>query len=263
MRAKLKQLGRVASDPALQMPALVTVGALAWRWLSALANIDFLLSFNDARAAMAFQFMQTTGWWLLALIGACWFWIEWSRRTDDATESPAPKFAAGSFVAYSTVAFLFGALIATKATGSVPNIVTGWGSALSGSCTAAFDTTRLQDFKSDYKIALACGIEDATADKLEDQTITFSNPFTIIGGGQTIVAPYRAAMTEHVKRLTDTARAAAASAAPNHTPNNIAVQLTIWHDPVLVPNGVSIEKVSTLAELMRLGGKVLRPQYFR
>lgn len=96
--------------------------------------------------------------------------------------------------------------------------------------------------------------------KLEDQTITFSKPFTILGNGQTIVAPYRAAMIERVKKLEETVKAQT-GAQPNQSAPNVA--FPVWYDPVLVPVEVSIEKVSTLAELMRLGGKILRPQYFR
>jgi hypothetical protein len=153
-------------------------------------------------------------------------------------------------------------LVATHATGSVPNIVNGWGGPL-GTCTAAFDTTRLRSFSSKYKIALACGLEDATIDKLEDQTITFSNPFTIVGGGLSIVAPYRPAMREHLQKVAEAAKAATTGALPNQTPPSVAIQVPVWHDPVLVPNGVAIEKVSSLAELIRLGGKILRPQYFQ
>jgi hypothetical protein len=256
---KLAKGTALASDPHLQAPAILTIGLLLWRLLSAISNIDFLLSINEEKFALIFAFMQNTGWWLFSIIGLCWFWIEWSRRKSEADVSSKPP-GPGMVIACSVVAFLFGILLAVRSTGSVPNIVTSWGGP-PGACTATFDTTRLISFASRYKIALACGIQDANTDKLEDANITFSKPFTIAAGGLAIVAPYRPAMIDHLQKMGDAAKGVITGSLPNQ-PTNVAVQIQVWHDPVLVPNEVTLEKVATLAELMRLGGKVLRPQYF-
>jgi hypothetical protein len=259
-KTKLQTTKEIVTDPSLQAPAILTIGTVLWRWLSAASNVDFLLSINEEKFAVLFQFMHSTGWWLLALAGVVWLLFEWPRRKSGGL-TPALNSAA-LVAACSFVAFLFGALVTIRATGSVPNIITAWGGP-AGRCTVTFDTTRLLSFRSKYKIALACGVEDATTDKLEDQDITFSKPFTIVGGGLTIVAPYRATMTQHVEKLMESAKTLTGSLSSQQQPVNVILQFPIWYEPVLVPNEVSLEKVATLAELMRLGGKVLRPQYFR
>jgi hypothetical protein len=252
-------LKSLARDPNTQASALLAVGPALWRLVSNISNVDFLLEVNEEKFSMIFEFMQNYGWWILSLVGVYWIYFNWSNRKTAHDTSSWPLVPICSLIA-----FMFGVLLAVRATGSVPNIVTGWGGP-PGACAALFDTTRLTSFKGKYKVALACGLEDATTDRLEDTNITFSKPFTIVGGGQSIVAPYRQSMTDHIKQLSDDAKRKAgfdSDKPPFPGALIVQVQTPIWHEPVLVPNDVAIEKITSLAELMRLGGKILRPQYF-
>jgi hypothetical protein len=248
-----------AAIPGTQASALLAIGPAIWRWVSHVSNVDFLLEVNEEKFSIIFDFMQNYGWWLLSLVGFVWLAINYYDRKGQGQPGNWPLIPTTALIA-----FMFGVLIAVRATGSVPNIVTGWGGP-PGNCTATLDTSRLGSFKSKYKVALACGLEDATTDKLEDTNITFSKVFTITGGGQPIVAPFRQAMSDHLKKVVDdTKRQAGFDPDKPGPPGSplIMIQTPIWHEPVLVPNDVSIEKVSSLAELMKLGGKILRPQYF-
>ena len=139
-KTKLQTTKEIVTDPSLQAPAILTIGTVLWRWLSAASNVDFLLSINEEKFAVLFQFMHSTGWWLLALAGVVWLLFEWPRRKSGGL-TPALNSAA-LVAACSFVAFLFGALVTIRATGSVPNIITAWGGP-AGRCTVTFDTTRL------------------------------------------------------------------------------------------------------------------------
>jgi len=154
------------------------------------------------------------------------------------------------------VAFLFGILIAISSSGGVPNIITAWGSPDHGVCNSSIDMSKILTFRKSYKVAMVCGLTDPTKDKLDDETITVSGPYTIIPGGIQIVAPLRPAMAEKIKAIQQAALAAAQANRP------FALDLQVWYDPIIIPNNVSPAKISKLSDVLSLGGKILRPQYF-
>ncbi len=259
MPNRSEEIREIVAQPGNQASFLLTVGPAIWRWVSNISNVDFLLEVNEQKFSMVFEFMQNYGWWLLSLGGALWLYSGVRSRKGAQTDFRPLVLVAAA------IAFMFGVLVAVRATGAVPNIVTAWGGP-PGNCTAVFETSRLLSFKSGYKVALACGLEDATTDRLEDQTITFSKVFTITGGGQPIVSPYRQVMIDHIKQVSDETKRRAGFDPDKPPPPGsplIQVQTSIWHEPVLVPNDLVIDKVASLGELIRLGGKILRPQYFR
>lgn len=132
---------------------------------------------------------------------------------------------------------------------SVPDITTGWGGP-SGICAAEYDATKLVVYANKYKLAMVCGIVDPTVDKMEDDRITFSKPFTIIAGQISIASPYSSNMTAFLQKL----RAANNTGQPLH--------FQVWHFPLLVPNDVQLNNISTLSAFLKAGGKIYREGYF-
>jgi hypothetical protein len=63
-------------------------------------------------------------------------------------------------------------------------------------------------------------------------------------------------MAEKIKAIQQAALAAAQANRP------FALDLQVWYDPILIPNNVSPAKISKLFDVLSLGGKILRPQYF-
>jgi hypothetical protein len=59
------------------------------------------------------------------------------------------------------------------------------------------------------------------------------------------------------KRATEMIDQAKAVAGPN-----AAAQIPIWYDVILLPNDVSPSKISKLADVLSLKGKILNSQHF-
>jgi hypothetical protein len=107
---------------------------------------------------------------------------------------------------------------------------------------AVVDTTRLLSFKDTHKIVLVCGIENQTIDKMADERILISNPFDIRPGGVAITANFSPKMDEL---------------------KGIQGVVQVWEMIALVPPGVSREKISKLADIDNLGGKLVAPGYYK
>jgi hypothetical protein len=228
--------GRILADTNSQASAVLAVGALLWKFVSVWSDIDFLLTIREEKFAVFFDLLQSVGWIALVIIGAVWFLVRWLTR-GSAEPHRAPTW---SMVAACTIiAFLFGVLIAVRSSGGVPHVIASWGNT-PNSCHAVIDTSRLLSFRDKYKLGLACGLTDPTLDKLEDERISVSNPFEIIPGAVNIVVLYR---EEMAKRFPDSSR--------------------MWFEPLLIPNGVSTAKIAKLSDLLKMNGKIIRPQYFR
>jgi hypothetical protein len=263
-----KTAKELVSDTEVQASAILAVGPAIWKWISDISNIDFLLSINGEKFNMFLSFLQGPGWILLTGIGGVWFGSIIIRRGSPgyvATKSPTWGLVGSSTV----VAFLFGVFVAINSSGSVPNIIAGWGSISSDKeCNATLDGSRLSSFKKNYKLAIACGINDPSVDHLEDENITISNSYTITPGAIQIVTPLREAMIKQFNAIKEAQlkQLNALKEAQPHlqgsTPITIAVQVQIWYDPILIPNDIPVSKITKLSDVTRLGGKILRQHYF-
>jgi hypothetical protein len=227
----------IATDPDVLAPSILAAGSAIWKFISSVSNVDFLLSINEQKFAVLFDFLENTGWILLVLIGAGWLGIKYIRG-DWGVQKTSPNW--GLVIAVGLLAFMFGVLLAVKSTGAVPNVIAQW-SLQDGKCSVAVDTTKLESFRKNYKLAVVCGVSDPLKDKMDDEAISVSAPFTIVPGGVAIIVPTRPAMAEVLK----------------HT-----MPAQVWFDPIILPNDISVEKVTKLSDVTKLGGKILRQQFF-
>jgi hypothetical protein len=85
------------------------------------------------------------------------------------------------------------------------------------------------------------GFSDPTIDILDDNRIITSNLVNISAGGVAIVVN-NVRQPDKMKQLPP-----------------VVIQ---WHMPVLIPNEISMEKIQTLGDVRKLGGKILVPQYW-
>lgn len=205
--------------------------------ISNVSNVDFLLSINEQKFAVLFDFLENTGWFLITLAGVCWLIVKLLHR-EQIKARPSPTWALAASIALMT--FMFGVLIAVKSTGAVPSVITQW-TLQNGQCVAMVDTSKMEGFRKNYKLALACGITDPLRDRIEDEAISVSGPYTIVPGGVPITVPTRPAMAALLKP---------------------AIQQQIWFDAIILPNDISTDKVTRLSDVSKLGGKILRPGFF-
>ena len=197
LNQKKGKFREVAEDPDVIASALIAIGSPIWKLISNISNIDFLLSINEQKFSMMFNFFENTRWLLLTIFGAVWLLLKLIRRNHSRTKEFSPSW--GLVGAIGVMVFIFAVLITVRSTGSVPNVVMRWGGQ-AGACNGVFDSSRLVAFKQDYKVALVCGAEDPTTDRLQDKKVTFSNVFTITGGPIAITALYRPATLEYLKK---------------------------------------------------------------
>jgi hypothetical protein len=256
------QKNHLTSDSDAQASIILAVGSALWKLISDISNVDFLLSINGEKFDLFLNFLQGPGWMLLTVIGVVWFIVTVIRRRQADKYRPLRSPSWGLVASSVVVAFLFGILIAINSSGSVPNVLIAWGSALNEqNCAATIDTTRLSSFRKKYKLAIACGATNSTIDHLDDDSIAISNPYTIIPGGVAITVPWRQEMQKKITELIDQGKAKAAAA---NVPPQVQVQVPVqmWYDPILIPNDIPANKINKLSDLLKFGGKILRQQYF-
>jgi hypothetical protein len=232
-----KETAAIASDPDVLASSLLALGPPIWKFISTVSNIDFLLSINEQKFAVLFDFMENTGWILIMLFGAGWLGVKYARGDWRTKQQGSPSW--GLVIAVGLMTFMFGVLLAVKSTGAVPNVIGQW-SLQNGQCSVVVDTAKLGSFRKDYKLAVVCGVLDPKKDRMEDENISVSAPFTIVAGGVPILVPTRPAMAPLLQQG--------------------AAQ--VWFDPIIVPNDVSVDKITRLSDVRKLGGKILRPEYF-
>ena len=228
--------------------AILALGAGGARWLSYIEHIDFLVSIREEKFKMIFDLWQAIGWWLAIGIGVIWFGYRFTKRGEPHDTGPTW----GLVVSCTVIAFVFGSLIAVQSSGGFPQVIKahmtglaqipGVGTVTSEPCIASVDGSRLVSFKKEFKLVLVCAASDPTSDVLSDKKIIVSNPFEIVSGLMQISA---------IK-------------SPNGDfSTSRGQQLTINFFAVLVPREVEWAKLTTLADMMALGAKVLDPRYYR
>jgi hypothetical protein len=170
-------------DSQLLASAVLGLGSGVWKAISAWSNVDFLLSIREERFAVMFEFFQNTGWIILLIIGVIWGVI----RLSSKKKKPLPDWSL--LASTSIITFMFGVLIAVRASSGFPQIITGYG-VEAPNCGANVTTTRLRSFRDEYRIGLVCGFGDPSRDQLDDDRVTVSNLFHISQGSFSIIAPY-------------------------------------------------------------------------
>jgi hypothetical protein len=228
MADNTEQLRNDISGPGLA-PAILTLGSVFWRIVSWWKDVTFLMSMHDESLTTLFNFLQSYGWWILALVGLVWF-----VQVRGKPQSDSLKPGWGLVLVIGVLAFMTGMLLAIRASGSVPNVISGWGPA-PGGCTAAVQMNKLTTFRDTYKVALVCGIIDRARDMMEDDRVTISSLFTIVPGAIQIQAQHKADLV-------------AFFSAPNQQ---------MWFEAILLPEGTDIARITRLSDVKKYKGKIL------
>jgi hypothetical protein len=225
---KAPQTKQGATSPAI----LLTIGNFVWKGFALWGNIDFILSLGEDKVTVILEAILNWGWAVLAGVGA----VLWFARRKLPKSNRTEQWAMLAVVA--ALAFMFGTLVAAHQASSVTDLLKGWGITPSG-CGGVVDTARLAGFTKKYKFALACGMDDATIDRLEDARIAISSPFNIGGGDVTVEADFPQSVLQLLK--------------PGET--------RIWHALLIVPKTEDISRIKRLSDVVKDGGKVIMPRY--
>lgn len=233
-------------------PVILAAGASVWRFISYLSNIDFILSVREERIAVVLELLLDYGWMLLIIAAVVWF-LGANKAPQDVT-----KVHWGMVTAVGILAFMFGVLIAVAggAGGALPQMITQWGGDQQG-CNANIDVSRLESFKSKYRVVLICGISDNKNDAQEDTRISISSPFNIVSAPSflQISAPL-GAMAEAIKAAP---QVQAIQNGQNGQPNQkvMAQTVNMWHSIALVPSDADVSEIKRISDVSKHGGRIL------
>lgn len=219
-------------------------GGLASKAFTYLEHLEFLASAREGGFKMIIDLWNTYGWWIASAVGVVWFLDRLGKRNE-----PRPKGLTRGFVIASVlISAIFSSLLTVQFVGTIPATLTSMNYTVStvpaglfvSGCSGQINSSILMSFKRDFKVALVCVQKDPNVDQLNDKRILVSPLFEIIDG----IIPV---------------------AAPNSPNGNFVVRtpsISIDYLPILVPQQVAWGKITTLEDLLQLGGKILDPRYY-
>jgi hypothetical protein len=190
-------------------PLILTIGALAWKALEYCERVDFLLSIRSENFLVIFKLFVNYGAWILAAIGLIWLFLVRNQKKRPISSE--------MIVVIGVLAFIWGVLITTFASGGVPEILSTYGGS-STECHAVAQTNRLVGFAQNYDLAVVCGLEDPGTDKFNDTRVTISQRYSIHEATIPIAVPFSPIISSTLQR-------AIASGLP---------AFSVWAYPVLV-----------------------------
>jgi hypothetical protein len=218
-------------------PSVLWLGAVAWKLFEYFEHVDFILSIRSETFLVMFRFFSNYGWWMIGLGGVGWTFLRYKGLKTDIR---------GEMIwVVGFIAFLWGVLVTAVATGTLPDVIVGYGTA-AHNCTAAIDTSRLDSFRGDYDIALVCGVVDSGVDKFTDTRISVSPLYSIHHQPIPIAMKESEAMQSIVDR---TIKAGSA--------------ISLWSTAILLPKDTDITAIHALSDVPKYHGKILEPGYFQ
>jgi len=223
-------------------PATLTLGTAAWKAFDFFANIDFLLSIQSKTFLTMFNFFAQYGWWIILIIGSIWWWYSLQY-------APSPRIEPRTVAVIGFLAFLWGVIVTVHSTGKVPNVIVGYGSLEAGACYARVNMERLQSFANDYDVALICGYDDQTIDKLTNPHVSVSSQRTIRPGVEGIRMPISEKMANRLRQMLRDA-------------GGKELAMGTWHEAVLLPKNVYMASIQSLKDVVAQGGKIIDPAYY-
>lgn len=226
-------------------PGLLALGVVAEKILSYAEHFDFLVSIRGEKFKMIYEFWDSAGWVLALLIAIAWGAYRYIYRESLAKS----RSSAGMMVVVAFLSFIVGVFYTVNSSSVFPNIIIAsssqWTPMSNGTthidpCNVQVDMAPLTGFSDKYKFAVACVLVDPSKDEITQKTLFVSTFYDI--RPQVIVIEARQS--------------------PGGDFNINAPNMTFNRYPILVPKSVEWVKITTLGDLIQLGGKILSPQYY-
>ncbi|MGO9455265.1 MAG: hypothetical protein ACLQDV_30085 [Candidatus Binataceae bacterium] len=121
-----------------------------------------------------------------------------------------------------------------------------------GQCLAVITGSPLVKYREDYDVAIMCGIQDTTIDRLENRKVAISKPFSIQDGSMQITVPYSKAMIDSIHDHLSLQ----ATGVPEGQP--LVGQYSLWYQVVLLPKtDCEVSDIHRLSDIPRCGGRLL------
>jgi hypothetical protein len=138
------------------------------------------------------------------------------------------------------------------------NALISWGWGAGRACSGIVDGNRIIDQSDQYRVALICGFADSTLDHYDDKRITVTNAFRITPSEIELSAHYSRIMGNGLDDLLDHAVKNMRQEKPKTS--SITVPFVWWYAAVLLPINLQPTDIHCLADVARLGGKVVGEQ---
>jgi hypothetical protein len=154
-------------------------------------------------------------------------------------------------------------LVTVTSNDVIPRIITAWGPP----CNGTLDTSKLKSFSDKYRIAIICTIADPRVDIMSTKDLVITNLFEIPPDGLTIVLdPTLGEPANNGQPLTATETVPAATPqtpSASGAPPTARPPVTINYFAVLLPKDIERDKITTLGDVEKVGGKILDPRYYK
>ena len=194
---------------------------------------------------------------LLAILGVGVFGHALMERTSTAEIVLRRRFVA----CITLLALVWGTLVydiydRRQAPQSAGMLIMGYsatgGNPAHGECVATLNGFMLSSYRNDYRVALACGIWDATVDWPENRVIQVSQPFSIQDGPIEIRVHFSKPMIDMINDHLSSQ----ATGIPEGQP--VTIQYPLYYQAILLPkNGSCQSDIQRLSDIQRCGGKLL------
>jgi hypothetical protein len=131
-------------------------------------------------------------------------------------------------------------------------IIQSWSGGTIDSCEATINSSSstLKSFAAQYDLVMMCGTVRPDADRMTDRSISVSKRYTIERRAFNVAMPISNAMRGAITAL------AAHAQRPSVTRGTpLSFEVMLWYEVALVPKGLDLSMIRTLADVERFGGK--------
>jgi hypothetical protein len=129
-----------------------------------------------------------------------------------------------------------------------------WGGGLPNTCNAELDRGALAAHASKYEAVVACGFALKNVDRYADTAITLSGKYALTETGVIVL---ETASSEPMKQALREFVVGHARNATAEKRSTLRFNVSVWYQVALLPKEVLVSDIHSLADIKRLGGRVL------
>lgn len=166
------------------------------------------------------------------------------------TQSRIPNMIALAVLFLATVTMGYDIYLRLSGSTLQSPAFTGWGGGEDGTCTVVVDGAQLKQWQEKARLIMACGLPNPSLDRMRDDHIAVSKPFTIIPETINISTPLNPLIVAEVRQ-----RNAEHLGAVRGQP--VKISFEVWFEIAVIPYACDISTIKTLYDIERCDGKLL------